>query len=174
MATSGSARVTLPAPDQIQIEREFAAPAAMVWRVLTEPDLVRRWWHAKRGEITECEIDLRVGGTWRYAMRPFSGAGFAFYGEFLEITTNEKIVQTETFEPFPDATATNTTTLTEHDGLTQLQILVQHKTVQARDMHINSGMEPGLQDAFDLLEHAAISLPAGHAAKPARDVVASS
>jgi uncharacterized protein YndB with AHSA1/START domain len=158
-ATSGTAKVTLPADDQILIEREFAAPAALVWRALTEPELVRRWWHAKRGEITTCEIDLRVGGSWRYGMRPFSGGDeFAFYGEFLEIVPNEKIVQTEIFEPYPDAGATNATTLTEHDGVTQLRTLVQHQTVQARDMHINSGMEGGMQDAFDLLEQLAISL----------------
>lgn len=158
VATSGTARVTLPAADQILIEREFAAPAALVWRAITEPDLVRRWWHASRGEITVCEIDLHVGGKWRYAMRPFRGDEFAFYGEFLEIIPNQKIVQTETFEPFPDATATNTTTLSEHDGLTRLRTLVQHKTPEARDMHINSGMEPGMQDAFDLLEQVAITL----------------
>lgn len=157
-ATSGTATVTLPAADQILIEREFAAPASTVWRAITEPELVRRWWHAKRGEITACEIDLRVGGTWRYAMRPFGGEEFAFYGDFVEIAPNQKIIQTETFEPFPAATATNTTTLSERDGTTRLRILVQHKTAQARDMHINSGMEPGLQDAFDLLEQTAISL----------------
>jgi len=80
-------KVTLPAARQILIEREFAAPAAMVWRAVTEPELVRRWWHAGRGEMTVCEIDLRVGGTWRYAMRPGHGEEFAFYGEFLEIVT---------------------------------------------------------------------------------------
>lgn len=159
LATSGTAKVTLPADDQILIEREFAAPAAMVWRAITEPDLVRRWWHANRGEITGCEIDLRVGGKWRYAMRPFSGAQeFAFYGEFLEIVPNRKIIQTETFEPFPDDAAMNTMTLTEHDGITRLRTLVQHQTAQARDMHINSGMEAGMQEAFDLLEQTAISL----------------
>jgi uncharacterized protein YndB with AHSA1/START domain len=156
--SSGTAKVTLPAADQILIERDFAAPAAMVWRALTEPELVRRWWHAKRGEVTTCEIDLRVGGSWRYAMRPFNGEEFAFYGEFLVIVANQKIIQTETFEPFPDATATNTTTLTERDGVTHLRTLVQHKTAQARDMHINSGMEAGMQDAFDLLEQLAISV----------------
>lgn len=155
---SGTAKVTLPAADQILIERDFAAPAAMVWRALTEPELVRRWWHANRGEVTTCEIDLRVGGSWRYAMRPFSGEEFAFYGEFLVIEPNQKIVQTETFEPFPDATATNTMTLTERDGVTHLHTLVQHRTAQARDMHINSGMEAGMQDAFDLLEQLAISI----------------
>ena len=157
-ATSGTAKVTLPADDQILIEREFAAPAHLVWRAVTEPDLVRRWWHAGRGEMTVCEIDLRVGGAWRYAMRTESGDEVAFYGEFLEIVPGEKIVQTETFAPFPEDASTNTMTLTERNGATLLRTLVQHGTPQARDMHINSGMEAGMQDAFDRLEQVAISL----------------
>src|SRR3712207_2354239 len=158
VATSGTASVTLPADDQILIEREFAAPAELVWRAMTEPDLVRRWWHAGRGEMTACEIDLRVGGTWRYAMRPEGADEFAFYGEFLEIVPHERIVQTETFAPFPDAASTNTMTLEERGGVTLLRTLVQHQTSQARDMHINSGRESGMQDAFDRLEQVAISL----------------
>lgn len=157
-ATSGTAKVTLPADDQILIEREFAAPARLVWRAVTEPELVRRWWHAGRGEMTACEIDLRVGGAWRYAMRPEGGDEFAFYGEFLEIVPHERIVQTETFEPFPDDPSTNTMTLVGRDGATVMRILVQHTTAQARDMHIESGMEAGMQDAFDRLEQVAISL----------------
>jgi uncharacterized protein YndB with AHSA1/START domain len=158
VATSGTAKVTLPAADQILIEREFAAPAHLVWRAVTEPDLVRRWWHAGRGEMTECEIDLRVGGAWRYAMRPEGADEFAFYGEFLEIVPDERIVQTEIFAPFPDSPSTNTMTLTERDGATVLRTLVHHDTPEARDMHINSGMEGGMQDAFDRLEQVAISL----------------
>jgi uncharacterized protein YndB with AHSA1/START domain len=150
--------VTLPAPDQILIEREFAAPAHLVWRAVTEPDLVRQWWHANRGEMTACEIDLRVGGAWRYGMRPHGGEEFSFYGEFLEIVPDEKIVQTETFAPFPDNASTNTMTLTERDGATLLRTLVHHSSPEARDMHINSGMEAGMQDAFDRLERVAISL----------------
>jgi uncharacterized protein YndB with AHSA1/START domain len=157
-ATSGTAKVTLPADDQILIEREFAAPARLVWRAITEPDLVRRWWHANRAEVTECEIDLRVGGKWRYAGRACGGEEFAFYGEFLEIVPHERIVQTETFAPFPDETATNTMTLTERDGTTLMRTLVQHQTPEGRDGHINSGMEDGMQDAFDLLEQVAITL----------------
>ena len=157
-ATSGTAKVTLPADDQILIEREFAAPAHLVWRAVTEPDLVRRWWHAGRGEMTQCEIDLRVGGTWRYAMRPEGGDEFAFYGEFLEIVPGERVVQTETFAPFPDDASTNTMTLEERGDVTVLRTLVQHQTAQARDMHVNSGMEAGMQDAFDRLEQVAISL----------------
>jgi uncharacterized protein YndB with AHSA1/START domain len=158
LASSGTAKVTLPADDQILIEREFAAPAHLVWRAVTEPELVRRWWPAGRGEMTACEIDLRVSGRWRYAMRPEGGEEFSFYGEFLEIVPGEKIVQTETFEPFPDNATTNTMTLTERDGVTLLRTLVQHGSRQARDMHVNSGMEAGVQDAFDRLERVAISL----------------
>ena len=158
MATSGTAKVTLPAADQILIERTFAAPPHLVWRAVTEPDLVRQWWTGGRGEMTECEIDLRVGGSWRYAMRPEGGEEFAFYGEFLQIVPNEKVVQTETFAPFPDDASTNTMTLIEQDGATLLRTLVQHQTAQARDMHINSGMESGMQDSFDRLEQVAISL----------------
>jgi uncharacterized protein YndB with AHSA1/START domain len=157
-ATSGTAEVTLPADDQILIEREFAAPAHLVWRAVTEPELVRRWWHAGRGAMTTCEIDLRVGGAWRYAMRPEGGEEFAFYGEFLELVPDEKVVQTETFEPFPDHPSTNTMTLTERDGVTLMRTLVHHDSPQARDMHINSGMEAGMQDAFDRLERVAIGL----------------
>ncbi len=150
--------MTLPADDQMLIEREFAAPARLVWRAVTEPDLVRRWWHAGRGEMTACEIDLRVGGRWRYAMRPEGGEEFAFYGEFLEIVPGERVVQTETYAPFPDAPNTNTMTLVERDGVTLMRTLVQAASAQSRDMQLESGMEAGMQDAFDRLERVAIEL----------------
>ena len=157
--SSGKATVTLPADDQILITREFEAPAHLVYRACTEPDLVRRWWSGKRGEMTVCEIDLRVGGKWRYAMAAdSSGTEVAFHGEYREIVPDERIVNTEVFEPFPDHGALCTMTLTEHDGRTTLTTLVQHSTVRARDMHINSGMEGGMQEAFDKLEQVAISL----------------
>lgn len=157
--SSGKATVTLPAEDQILITREFDAPAHLVYRACTEPELVRRWWSGKRGEMTVCEIDLRVGGKWRYAMAADScEAEVAFYGEYQEIVPDERIVNTEVFAPFPDDGAVCTMTLAEHDGRTTLTTLVQHSTPQARDMHINSGMEGGMQEAFDKLEQVAISL----------------
>jgi uncharacterized protein YndB with AHSA1/START domain len=157
-ATSKSAKVTLPADDQILIEREFAAPAALVWRAVTEPDLVRRWWPGGRGEMTECTIDLRVGGAWKYAMTVPEYGDVVFYGEYLEIVPNEKIVSTEVFAPFPDDGSTNTMTLEPRGDVTVLRTLVHHQTKEARDMHINSGMEGGMQDSFDLLEQVAMSL----------------
>jgi uncharacterized protein YndB with AHSA1/START domain len=162
VTSSGTATVTLPTDEQIQITREFDAPKHLVYKAWTTPELVKRWWSAKRGEVTTAEIDLRVGGKWRYAMVATEG-GFevAFQGEYREIVPNERIVSTEAYEgvPDPDANATlNTATFTEEDGRTTLTILVQAPSKEVRDAIIDSGMEAGMQDAMDLLEQVAISL----------------
>jgi uncharacterized protein YndB with AHSA1/START domain len=161
MVTSGTAKVTLPADTQILITREFDAPARLVWEAFTDPEHVRRWWHAGRGAMTVCEIDLRVGGTWRYAMDVPGFGEVGFHGEYREIVPHERLVSTEAYEGIPDAdanAAVNTMTLEEAGGRTLVRILVEHATKEGRDMHINSGMEAGMQDAFDLLEQVAASL----------------
>ena len=164
MASSATATVTLPADEQILITREFDAPRELVWRAYTEPDLVRRWWHANRGEMTVCEIDLRVGGRWRYAMVTPDGMEVGFHGEYREVVPNERLVSTEFYEGVPegvseeDATTVNTATFVEVDGRTLVTILVQAPNKITRDAIIDSGMENGLQDALDLLEEVAISL----------------
>jgi uncharacterized protein YndB with AHSA1/START domain len=161
MASSGTAKVELPEDTQVLITREFDAPRDLVWRAWTTPDLVRRWWSAKRGEATVAEIDLRVGGKWRYAMVADKGFEVGFHGEYREIVPNERLVSTEVYEGMPDAeahAALNTLTLSEADGRTTLTILVEHKSKEDRDAHVDSGMEDGLQDAFDLLEGVTTSL----------------
>ena len=160
MATmSRSAKVTLPADDQILITREFAAPKRLVFRAWTEPELVSRWWTAKRGTMTSCEMDVRVGGTWRWVMTTTEGNfEVAFHGEYLEIVPDSKLVSTEEYEGAPGAQAINTLTLTEKDGRTTVSLLSQHASKLNRDMVIESGMEDGLQDALDLLEEVAVSL----------------
>jgi uncharacterized protein YndB with AHSA1/START domain len=156
--SSGTAKVTLPADDQILITREFDAPKHLVYRAFTTPELVKRWWHANRGEMTVAEIDLQVGGKWRYVMVAEGGFEVGFHGEYREIVPNERIVSTEIYEGMPGAEAVNTMTLTEADGRTTLEILVQHASKEHRDAHIESGMEAGMQDAMDLLEQVAVSL----------------
>jgi len=159
MTSTGTATVTLPADAQILIAREFDAPKELVWEAFTTPELVQRWWHARRGAMTVAEIDLRPGGRWRYAMTTHEGGiDVAFHGEYREVVPHERIVSTEVYEGAPEAgAAVNTVTLEEHDGRTTMTILVQHDTKIARDMHIESGMEDGLQDALDLLEQVAHS-----------------
>jgi uncharacterized protein YndB with AHSA1/START domain len=161
VTSSGRATVTLPTDEQILITREFDAPKHLVWKAWTTPELVRRWWHANRGEMTVCEIDLRVGGRWRYAMVADGGFEVGFHGEFREIVPNERLVSTEVYEGIPDAeehAAVDILTLTEVAGRTMLTVLVEHPTKEGRDAHIDSGMEDGMQDAMDLLEKVAMSL----------------
>jgi uncharacterized protein YndB with AHSA1/START domain len=159
MISSDSTTVTKQGDREILITRAFDAPAALVFKAWTTPELVRRWWTAKRGTMTVCEIDLREGGKWRYAMTADSdGQHVEFYGEYREIVPNERLVSTEIYAPFPDQPALNTLTFEERDGRTRATLLVSHDTPQARDMHLESGMENGLRDALDLLEEVAQSL----------------
>ena len=158
---SGSAAVALPADEQILITREFDAPRHLVWQAWTTPELVKRWWTARRAEATVVEIDLRVGGKWRYVMVTPDGVEVGFHGEYREIVPHERLVSTEAYEGLPDPdthASLNTMTLTETDGRTTLSILVEHASKEDRDAQIASGMEDGLQDALDLLEELAVSL----------------
>jgi uncharacterized protein YndB with AHSA1/START domain len=160
VSRGGSAKVTLPSDETILIARSFDASREMVWRTWTSPELVRRWWHANRGEIVSIEIDLRVGGRWRYVMTACSGGHeVAFHGNYVEIVPCERLVSTEVYEAFPQGRAQTTLTLSETPGGgTDLEILVRHTRKEHRDMHIQSGMESGLQDALDLADEVARSL----------------
>lgn len=160
MGSKGTAVVTLPTNTQILITREFNAPKRLVYRAWTTPELIKRWWSANRGEVTVADVDLRVGGRWRWVMVTDDGFEVAFHGGYRELIPDERIVCTEVYEGFPeaDAAALNTLTLTEQNGRTTLTLLVQHTRQEHRDAHINSGMEAGMQDALDLLEQVAISL----------------
>jgi uncharacterized protein YndB with AHSA1/START domain len=161
MTTSGSAKLTFPSDTQILITRDFEAPKHLVYQAVTTPELVKRWWHAKRGEVTVSEIDLREGGKWRSVMQTPDGFEVGFHGEIRELVPNERVVQTEAYEgaPDPDNNATvNTMTLTENGGVTTMTVLIDCPNEMVRNAIVESGMEAGLQDAYDLLEEVAISL----------------
>jgi uncharacterized protein YndB with AHSA1/START domain len=163
VTSSGTATVTLPRDEQILITREFDAPKHLVYKAWTTPELVKRWWNAKRGEVTIAEIDLRVGGKWRYVMVADGGFEVGFHGEYREIVPNERIVSTEVYEGMPQGEGPeqgtlNTATFAEADGRTTLTILVEAPSKEIRDAIIDSGMEAGMQDAMDLLEQVAVSL----------------
>jgi len=158
VTSSGTAIVTLPTDTQILITREFNAPKHLVYKAWTTPELIKRWWTGDRGEATVVEVDLRVGGTWRYVMVANEGFEVAFHGEYREIVPNERLVTTEVYEAVPDDFAVNTLTFAEEDGRTTITLLVEHSSKQARDMHVDSGMEGGLQEALDKLEQLAVSL----------------
>ncbi|CAM3386686.1 SRPBCC family protein [Isoptericola cucumis] len=157
----GSAVLTLPNDTDIQVTREFAAPAAAVWRVFTEPDLIARWWAGLRGTVTSVEIDPRPGGAYRYVMEAEGGFEVAFHGEFTEVVPTERLVHTEVFEGMPDgdsAATLNTYSFVEHDGRTTLTLITRAPSTEVRDAIVSSGMEGGLQEGFDLVDELAAGL----------------
>ena len=162
--TSSRANLTLPTDEQILVTRDFDAPRHLVYKAWTTPELVKRWWHANRGTVTVVEIDLRVGGKWRYVMVADDGMEVGFHGEYREIVPDERIVSTEVYEGLPDGVSeeeggtVNTVTFSEADGRTTMTLLIQTTSKVSRDAIIESGMESGMQDALELLEQTANSL----------------
>ena len=156
--TTHSAKVTLPTDTQILIEREFDAPKHLVWKAYTTPELVTRWWAGSRGTVTSAEIDLRVGGSWRYVMTADGGFEVGFHGEYREVSPTDRLVNTEIYEGAPDGMGVITMTLTETDGRTTLTEHCDYGTRAVRDAVIDSGMESGMQESLDELERVAVSL----------------
>ena len=160
-ASSGTAKMTLPADDQILITREFDAPKHLVYKAVH---------HAGAGQAV-VERSPRLGDERRdrpagrrpVALRDGATGGFevAFHGEFRELVPDERIVTTEVYEGVPggdENPAVNLVTFTEAGGRTTLEVLVQCPSKEVRDMIIDSGMEGGMQEAYDELEQVAISL----------------
>jgi uncharacterized protein (TIGR03086 family) len=123
-----------------------------VWEALTRVEHVLRWWGPEWSPLISADIDLRVGGKWRYVSRMEDGTELAWSGVYREIDAPDSLTSTEVFEAFPDAESLNTMTLTEADGVTTLQTLVRHQSQEFRDGHVNSGMEGGMQDTFNRLD----------------------
>jgi uncharacterized protein YndB with AHSA1/START domain len=160
VASSGKAKVTLPTDEEILITREFDAPRHLVYRAYTTPELVMRWWSGQRGEMKIADIDLRVGGMWRYVMVANGGYEVAFHGEYREIVPDERIVTTEVYEGMPEVgePAVDTITFIEADGRTTLELLMRVSSREIRDMILETGMEIGVQEQMDALEQLAKSL----------------
>ena len=152
----GSAVITLPSDTEYLITRVFDAPAELIFRAHTTPELVKRWWGFETTEWLVCEIDLRVGGQWRFVTREADGTEVGFHGEYREIAGPNRLVYTEMYEGVPDPGAENyplnTMTLEEADGVTTMTVLVQHSSQEERDMILATGMESGMQIAYDRME----------------------
>lgn len=159
-ANSGTFTVTTPSDREIRMTRLFDAPRALVFEAMTRPEHIRQWW-GNLGEgysVPVCEVDLRVGGKWRFVNRMPNGESAAFYGEYREINPPERVVFTEIFEPFPDAVSVVTSMLSEENGKTRMIATVEYPSREIRDMVKASGMERGAALSYDRLEEVARSL----------------
>ena len=133
--------------------RLFNAPRQLVFEAMTKPEHVRQWWGCLGDgySVPVCEVDLRVGGKWRFVNRHPKGEA-AFHGEYREIVPPSRVVFTEIFEEFPDVVSVVTSELTEEEGKTRLTATVRYPSMQVRDMVIASGMSRGAGISYDRLE----------------------
>ena len=152
-AKTNALKVTTPSDTTVLLEREFDAPQKLVWEAVTTPEYVKQWWGRRGSTLSRCEIDFRVGGEWRFTEKSADGE-HPFRGEFRQITPTEKIVQTFIYDvaPFNEFVAVENMTLIERDGKTTLRTLVEHSSKEARDGHLQSGMEQGAGETMDRLE----------------------
>lgn len=151
VANSGKAVVTTIGEKQIEVVREFDAPRHLVYRAYTEPKMIERWWAGRRGKVTSVESDLRVGGSYRYAMSAEEGFEVAFRGVYKEVVPNERLVHTEIFEAQPQEEALTTITFEENDGRTTLRMLIEMGSTETRDLMAGQ-MEVGVQEGLDIIE----------------------
>jgi uncharacterized protein YndB with AHSA1/START domain len=149
--------LTMPSDKDLVITAVLDAPRRLVFEACTKPEHVKQWWGPRRMPLTVCQIDLRPGGAWRYATRdPDNGNEYAWSGVYREIVPPERLVYTEGFEAMPGHDYLVTATLDEKDGKTTLTSRLRYKSVEDRDGHVNSGMEPGMRESYDRLgEHLA-------------------
>jgi uncharacterized protein YndB with AHSA1/START domain len=142
------------------ITRTFAAPAALVYTAMTEPEHIRQWWGAGHGEVTTCEVDLRVGGRWHFAQTNSAGEEVSFSGEYRELDPPGRMVHTEVFDTIQSPESVIESTFTEQDGFTTLRAVITYDSPETVQMVLASGMESGMNDSYDALERIAQALAA--------------
>jgi uncharacterized protein YndB with AHSA1/START domain len=153
------ASVEVLSDTEILITRTFDAPRDLVFEAITKPEHVRRWYGCDAMQMVTCEIDLRVGGKWRYVLRMADGNEHGFNGEYREIVPPARIVCTENYEPIgPGHEMLATVTLEERSGRTLFKNRLTYKSKMDRDGHLGAGMERGMQESLDRLEQVAAAL----------------
>ena len=161
-AANSDTFTSAPSGDRaIHMTRLFDAPRDLVWEAMTKPEHIRRWW-GRLGDgysVPVCEVDLRVGGGWRFT-NAFPGGECTFYGTYREVNPPDRVVFTEIFEPYPDSPSLVTATFTEEGGKTRLSVIAEYPSAEVREMVLKSGMERGAATSYDRLEEVAMELAA--------------
>jgi uncharacterized protein YndB with AHSA1/START domain len=155
-------QITTPSEREIAMTRVFDAPRHLVFEAYTKPELLKRWLGVRNGwTLDVCEIDLRVGGRYRYVWRGANGQEMGMGGVFLEIEPPERIVSTEAFDnPWYPGEAVGTVLLVEQDGKTTLTLSVLYQSQEARDGILQTPMAEGVGESFDKLAEVLASMGA--------------
>lgn len=156
---SATFTVTTPSDDEIRMTRLFDAPPALVFEAMSKPEHIREWW-GRLGDgysVPVCEVDLRVGGKWKFVNRHPQGDA-TFYGEYLEIAAPHRLVFTEIFADFPDSPSTVTSELVADGSKTRFTATVRYQSKMVRDMVMSTGMARGAGISYDHLDALVIRL----------------
>jgi uncharacterized protein YndB with AHSA1/START domain len=145
--------LTLPSDREIVMTRVFNAPRRLVFTAWTTPEHVKRWYGCKTHALTACEIDLRVGGRYRYVLRGPDGGDLTIAGVYRQIAPTERLIYTEraVSQGAPSAEAIVTVIFAEFAGMTTLTVTVLHQSRENRDAHLKSGVEAGAAETLDRL-----------------------
>jgi uncharacterized protein YndB with AHSA1/START domain len=147
-----------PGRQDIVITRVFDAPRDVVFKALTDPNLIPNWWGPAKYEVIVDRADIRPGGTWRYISRDTDGTEYAFKGVFHDVVAPERIVQTFEFEGAPGHVSLETLSLEDLDGKTKYVAVAVYQSVEDRDMVVQTGMEEGAREGMDRLDAVVQSL----------------
>jgi uncharacterized protein YndB with AHSA1/START domain len=150
MKNNGSLTVTTPTDREVVLTRVFDAPRHLVFDAFTKPELLKRWFGPRGWSLVVCEVDLRVGGGFRFVLRGPDGRDIGMRGVYREIAPPDRSVHMESFDDFPGESQV-TTLLAEHDGKTTLTATVLYPSKEVRDTVIQSGMEHGAAESYDKL-----------------------
>jgi uncharacterized protein YndB with AHSA1/START domain len=149
----GDFEIEVPSDEPvIEFRRHVAAHPDLVFRLFTEPEHLRRWWGPRRLELVVCEVDLRVGGRYRFVQQAPDGQRFSFHGTYLEIERPRRLVKTFVYAGRPDNEAVDTFTFAPVDDGTLVQCRTVHVSIEARDAHAASGAEVGLRESLSSLQ----------------------
>jgi uncharacterized protein YndB with AHSA1/START domain len=151
--STGTLQITTPSDREIAMTRVFDAPRRLVWDAHTKPELLKRWLGVHNGWILAvCDIDLTVGGRYRYVWRSPKGIEMGMGGVYREIVAPERMVATEKFDDawYPGE-ALDTTVLVERAGKTTLTLTVLYDSKEARDGVLKSPMKEGVEVGYDTL-----------------------
>jgi uncharacterized protein YndB with AHSA1/START domain len=163
MKDIGALQITLPSEREIAMTRVFNAPRGLVFDAWTRPDLLKRWLGVREGwSLALCEVDLKVGGRFRFVWRGPDGVEMGMHGVYREIVRPERLVSTEVFdEPWYEGEAVDTIVLVEKDGQTTATTTVRYASQAVRDAVLQSPMASGVAQSYDTLAALLPSLPAG-------------
>jgi len=150
MKNTGTLAVSLPSECEVALTRVFNAPRPLVYDAFSKPEILKRWFGPRGWSLVTCEMDVRVGGGFRFVLRNAEGRELGMRGVYRELSPPERSVHTESFDDFPGESRV-TAVFTECDGQTTLTATILYPSREVRDAVIKSGMEHGAAESYDKL-----------------------